>query len=316
MRRDTTSTTATVFGIDVRSEASLSLLDGSLALPTGRTIDLSIEHEGPSAFDWPDSAEVICHERGAAGEPVFSIERDPVAGYLIAGPRYGAHLLSPDGTRLRCAPSGVPDHAWQRLLIGQVLPFASVLNGLEVLHASAVSRSGEALALLGPSGAGKTSLALELSQRGWDFVADDVLALEHQGDRLLAHPGTPVAAVSRPERIRSAATIVPGRTSPGTPRERMLQMAGVERPSPLAALLIIDRRHDGPSLPSFDPHAHPRTLLAATFNFVLATPERLLRLLDVCALAARLRVERVAVGPSTDSAELAEAVEQHLRASR
>ena len=53
-------------------------------------------------------------------------------------------------------------------------------------------------------------------------------------------------------------------------------------------------------------------LLSATFNFVLATPARLRGLLDVCALAAQRRVERVLVGPSVDASHVGAAVRQRL----
>ena len=92
-------------------------------------------------------------------------------------------------------------------------------------------------------------------------------------------------------------------------------MLGVADPVPLAALFFLDRRADGPEHPRFEPTADAPLLLAATFNFVLATPERLRRLLDVCALAAKLRVERIVVGPSTDASELSATVEQRLNST-
>jgi hypothetical protein len=58
--------------------------------------------------------------------------------------------------------------------------------------------------------------------------------------------------------------------------------------------------------------ADAQMLLSATFNFVLATPRRLRGLLEVCALAARLRVELIGCGPATGVSELADAIERHL----
>ena len=95
-------------------------------------------------------------------------------------------------------------------------------------------------------------------------------------------------------------------------RERIVPMSGAEEPAPLAALFFVDRKATGPGEPEFQASANAQMLLAATFNFVLATPERLRGLLDVCALAAQLRVELVSCGPGTDIPQLANAIERRL----
>jgi hypothetical protein len=292
---------ATAFGLDVESEIPLSLLEGSVAKPTGRTLAVSAHERHELRDQWPQSATLVCDERRPDGSAIFQIESHPRAGYLISGPKYGAHMLSLDGRQLRCAPDGRPEHDWQRLLIAQVLPFAALLGGLEVLHASAVVRERRAIAFVGPSHAGKTSLALELCSRAAGFLADDVLALESRAQQLIAHPGTPVASVAQ-ERD-------------GQPGERLVRTAGATEPVTLGALFFLDRRPDGPESPRFEPAADAQTLLSATFNLVLATPERLRGLLEVCALAAQLRVERIACGPQASVAQLAAAVEQRLGAA-
>jgi hypothetical protein len=309
----------TAFGLDVESEIPLSLLAGASASPTGRALGLSAAAPAETGnSDWPESAELVCDEREADGGVNFQIEAHAELGYLISGPRYGAHRLSVDGRWLRCAPGGVPEHAWQRLLIAQVLPFAALLHGLEVFHASAIVWRSQAVALLGRSGAGKTSLALELCRREAGFLADDVLALERRGDGLLAHPGTPVAGVTR---ARGDEAHDADQTHPAqeevvavNARERLVRVSGAREPAPLGALFFLDRRADGPERPRFESAADAPMLLSATFNFVLATPARLRGLLEVCALAARLPVERVVCGPATGVSELADAIELRLEA--
>lgn len=312
-RRPKASVRATVFGLDVRSEIPLSFLEGSAAGPTGRALEISAR-AAAAKLDWPESAELVCDERRADGGPFFSIEADPEAGYLVSGPEFGVHLLSADGRRLRCAPEGCRDDAWQRLLIAQILPFAALLQGLEVFHAGAVARRGEAVAVLGPSGAGKTSVALELCRLGADFLSDDVLALEVRDGELLAHPGTQIAGLDHAEarRLESAGEPRREQVVAVNDRERLLRMRGAAEPAPLGALFFLDRRSDGSPSPRFEPVGDAQILLAATFNFVLATAERLRGLLDVCALAARLHVERIVTGPATDVSELGAAIEQRL----
>jgi hypothetical protein len=307
-----------VFGLDVESEAPLPFLAGASAGPTGRRLELSLQAADAAALDWPRSARLVCDERQPNGEAIFSIEAHSEAGFLISGPEYGAFQLSADGRRLQCAPGAVPRDAWQRLLIAQVLPFAAVLHGLEVLHASAVVTDRGAVACIGPSGTGKTSLALELCRRGAAFLADDVLALELAEESLLAHPGAPVAGLDHAEAARLADTdgapryVVLARNA----RERIVRMSGAAAPAPLVALFFLDRRDDVPGEPRFEPTADPQLLLAATFNTVLTPPARLRGLLEVCARVARGRVERVAIGPGVDAAQLAAAITQRLGGAR
>lgn len=306
-------TRATVFGLDLRADRHLPFLGETTARPTGRQIEVSLPPAGCGEPPWPASAELIADERNPGGEIIFQIERNEQADYRIWGPAYGASIVSADGRRLWGVPGEVSMAAWQRLLIAQALPFAAVLQGLEVLHASAVTVDRGAVALAGPSGSGKTSLALELCRRGAGFLADDVLALERAGDELIGHPGTPVAAVDHAEAERlQAGGVSGGEALSVNDRERVERVEVGAEPLPLRALFFLERRLDGPARPSFEPASDPRMLLAATFNLVLSDPRRLAGLLDVCALAARGRVERIVVGPGVDAGQLGRAVEQRI----
>jgi hypothetical protein len=46
------------------------------------------------------------------------------------------------------------------------------------LHSGAVARDGRAVALVGPMGAGKSTLAAALVTRGWEYLTDEVVALD------------------------------------------------------------------------------------------------------------------------------------------
>jgi serine kinase of HPr protein (carbohydrate metabolism regulator) len=63
----------------------------------------------------------------------------------------------------------------------------------ENLHASCVALDGRAVLIAGPSGSGKSDLALRLLDRGFTLVSDDRTILSKEGDLLVA---------SAPDRIR------------------------------------------------------------------------------------------------------------------
>lgn len=104
--------------------------------------------------------------------------------------------LSAGGNVLRCAISE-SGSAWQRVLLDTVLWTISLLKGFELLHAGAVVTSQGLIALVGPRGAGKTTLAIELLQQGGVLFADDIVALAACGDEVIAHPGPSLMNVPR-----------------------------------------------------------------------------------------------------------------------
>lgn len=55
-----------------------------------------------------------------------------------------------------------------------------------ILHATCVAVEGRGLLILGPSGSGKSSLALHLIAFGAQLVADDRTEITRRGDRLIA----------------------------------------------------------------------------------------------------------------------------------
>ena len=63
----------------------------------------------------------------------------------------------------------------------------------ENLHASCVAIDGRAVLICGPSGSGKSDLALRLLDRGFALVSDDRTIIRKEGDKLVA---------SAPETIR------------------------------------------------------------------------------------------------------------------
>ncbi|WP_242186483.1 HPr kinase/phosphatase C-terminal domain-containing protein [Sphingomonas sp. CARO-RG-8B-R24-01] len=79
-----------------------------------------------------------------------------------------------------------------------------------LVHATTVAIDGAAILLLGPSGSGKSDLALRLIDRGAVLVSDDYTVLARGDDRLLA---TAPATISGKIEVRGLGIIAVERTS-------------------------------------------------------------------------------------------------------
>src|SRR5205085_3408295 len=56
----------------------------------------------------------------------------------------------------------------------------------ETIHASTVASEGRAVLITGPSGSGKSDLALRMLDRGFALVSDDQTIVKRDGNRLVA----------------------------------------------------------------------------------------------------------------------------------
>jgi hypothetical protein len=75
--------------------------------------------------------------------------------------------------------------------LGPVLGFVLRLRGTTCLHASAISVGDQAIVLLGPAGAGKSTTAAALARFGCRVLTDDVVALSDENGTFWVQPGYP-----------------------------------------------------------------------------------------------------------------------------
>jgi hypothetical protein len=97
------------------------------------------------------------------------------------------YRLGPEG--IAVSRDGGSDEAVAARVSGQLLGLWLRREGRLVLHANVVARSDEALALMGATGAGKTTITSALLDRGFSFVSDDLCVLERRGGAWWAQPG-------------------------------------------------------------------------------------------------------------------------------
>ena len=70
--------------------------------------------------------------------------------------------------------------------MNQMNPMRGPRLSAETLHASTVALDGRAVLISGPSGSGKSDLALRLIDRGFVLVSDDQTTVKKDGERLIA----------------------------------------------------------------------------------------------------------------------------------
>ncbi|HLK67786.1 MAG TPA: hypothetical protein VKU19_30350 [Bryobacteraceae bacterium] len=120
------------------------------------------------------------------------------------GPPFHAHFAFPkagkfvvrEGRRILITPEPDVDPEYLRMYV-QGMMLAAVLHqrGLFVLHSSVVNLNGRAIALIGPVGAGKSSMASAFYARGCPVIADDNAAIEWTGNSPLVLSAFPVLKV-------------------------------------------------------------------------------------------------------------------------
>lgn len=114
------------------------------------------------------------------------------SGYLVRFPGLADFDISLDGGQVRAWPTpGTSGATLQQLHLNQVLPLALSKQGRIVLHASAVDIGGQAVAFVGPSGRGKSTLAASFATHGSGFLTDDGLQLAWRGENLIVLPSHP-----------------------------------------------------------------------------------------------------------------------------
>jgi hypothetical protein len=232
----TTAAHADAFGLTL--EAGW-MLPGFLPGPSSREVDVTLEPATHAAIDasWSGSSEPplwrvlldapLRLEAGRAGDHLFSY-----------GDGARAHL-SGGRERLLCAPAEEADPGWLRALLDSVLLCTALLHGRQPLHAAGIGFGDDAVAIVGATGGGKTSLAWELLGRGATLLADDLVVLTVGGGRVVAHPGPPLMnlpAERAPEPLGHALAQFPREG------EQWVQLAaGPARPLPLRAIVLLER---------------------------------------------------------------------------
>jgi len=161
------------YGLGIRSELCLPELPIESKSP-----DVEIKRERPNVPVQSSEMENECF--WANDNEVYRFYKN-VGSFLI---RHGREIL------IKSVP-GVDERILRGFLLGNIFGFLLHQRGMLVLHGSAIAMDEKAIVFLGPSGSGKSTAAASLTSRGCSLVADDLVAINSNGDVPLVYPAFP-----------------------------------------------------------------------------------------------------------------------------
>lgn len=166
-------------------------------------------------------------------------------GFLLRFPDEADFRIDASTSRVVGWPvPGVAQDHFLSLFRNAVLPLIGDHNGGLFLHGSAVAIDGRAIAFIGQSGDGKTTLAGAFAKAGHPFLTEDVIELVPEGDGYLLLP--------KPSGLRlyadSAAYLLGAdQAHDGDDRKRdvadALTLPFCSEPAPLAAIFALGSDH-------------------------------------------------------------------------
>lgn len=189
------SVECTIFGLGVRVNR---LLDALSAMPKASQIDVDVIF-----------GSLPLGSRDAAGEEIEEFYVSPYLGGAGQPSIQAARLLASGATRMSYDDGTVfvisehATHVWAitppdqtaedtaAYLLGPIIGAVLRMRGTICLHGSAVAINDRAVALVGVSGAGKSTTAAAFAKLGYPILSDDILALTDNEDGFLVRPAYP-----------------------------------------------------------------------------------------------------------------------------
>lgn len=181
------------------------------------------------------------------GRRWVAFARDPI-GYVLRFPGLVDFDVRPDQHVIDCYVSETtPPNTLRHLALDQVLPLVVGTRDSIALHGSVIATPSGAVALLGQSGIGKSTLAALLGSRGFTVLSDDCCVVE-RGERgftvVPSYAGVRLNPDSLEQAFAGRATGDPVSHYSQKRRigDRLLAFSG--RPVPLSRLYVIGTRDE------------------------------------------------------------------------
>jgi hypothetical protein len=173
----------TAYGLTLQSNQALPGLIPASAPPVDVWVDLMKEEESQ-----PPSAEV---EHLSSGVSAISKADSTYFHLWFRGDGQLDFEIDSEGSHISATWTLSVIEEVTALLLGQVLGCALRLRGTLCLHACVIKIGQHAIAIVGDSGAGKSTTAAALAKRGHAILSDDIAVLNDCDQHWLVHSGYP-----------------------------------------------------------------------------------------------------------------------------
>lgn len=167
-------------GLTIASAIPLSAPRSVFSDPAAADVTVTLGEEVDPPFERP-SADLVA-ELVVEGYPYYSFCRVG-EGHVGRVPGIADFVIAADLRHVVCHPVSAGRTAVIPIIVpGTITAFLLTMGGRCVLHGSAVDRGGRAVAFVGVSGQGKSTMAAIFCGAGASLVSDDLLPLEFGGD--------------------------------------------------------------------------------------------------------------------------------------
>lgn len=213
-----------LYGFEVKAELPLRRLNAAPGARGELAIDAAVE---PLPVPTGEPVSTLVGEDGRR----FYASHEMGGRCLLELPPSGKFLLDPRAMRVSVSIGDGDTALREHRIVSSAVCTLLAMRGDLVLHASAAAVEGRAVLFCGPTGRGKSTLALALGEAGHEVLGEDGVAISLEPDGPVAYPG------ARGIRVRSLGADGARRTDlapdPGP---------GEPPPCPVAAVVLLGER--------------------------------------------------------------------------